>query len=37
VLTHIPPWNDELMTYFEAKEEFPGRLEVAKAGTVYTV
>ncbi len=37
VLTHIPPWNDELVTFYEAKEQYSGRLEVAKAGTVYAV
>lgn len=37
VLTHIPPWNDAMMSYYEARDHFTGRIDVAEADTTYTL
>lgn len=37
VLTHIPPWNDPNVTYYEARDEFDGTIEIARASAVYHV
>jgi ribonuclease BN (tRNA processing enzyme) len=37
VLTHLPPWNDPDRALREARETWSGPLELARAGTVFTV
>lgn len=35
VLTHIPPWHDAAVAESEARAEWSGRLDVARAGAIY--
>ncbi|MDT3399645.1 MBL fold metallo-hydrolase [Streptomyces sp. B1866] len=35
VLTHIPPWTDSHVNQRDAREVFPGPVELARAGAVY--
>ncbi len=37
VLTHIPPWHDAAVAEAEARGEWSGRLDVARAGETYEV
>ena len=37
VLTHIPPWHDAAVAEAEARGEWSGRLDVARAGATYEV
>src|SRR5699024_944083 len=37
VLTHIPVWNDPLVTSQEARTTYTGQLAVAVSGVTYTV
>ena len=37
VLTHIPPWHDPAVAEAEARGEWSGRLDVARAGATYDV
>jgi ribonuclease BN (tRNA processing enzyme) len=37
VLTHLPPWNDPQRTLAEARQTYPGRLELARADAVLEV
>jgi ribonuclease BN (tRNA processing enzyme)/uncharacterized protein YhfF len=37
VLTHIPPWNDPLVSRAQAAEVWPGALEVASQDSTWTV
>src|SRR5699024_11349996 len=37
LLTHIPFWNDPLVTSQEARTTFDGQLAVAVSGVTYTV
>ena len=37
VLTHIPPWHDAAVAETEARGEWSGRLDVARAGATYEV
>jgi ribonuclease BN (tRNA processing enzyme) len=37
VLTHVPPWHDPADAQTEAKAEWPGPIDVARAGATYAV
>ena len=37
LLTHIPVWNDPLVTAQEARTTYDGQLAVAVSGVTYTV
>ena len=37
VLTHIPAWNDPEVCRAQAQEVWPGEVELARAGAVYTL
>jgi ribonuclease BN (tRNA processing enzyme) len=37
VLTHVPPWHDPAHAEAEARGEWPGPVELARAGTTYDV
>src|SRR5699024_1668066 len=37
LLTHIPVWNDPLLTSQEARSTYDGQLAVAVSGVTYTV
>ena len=37
VLTHVPPWHDASVAEAEARGEWSGRLDVARAGETYEV
>jgi ribonuclease BN (tRNA processing enzyme) len=37
VLTHIPPWHDPAVSLAEAREAYDGPLEVAAAGSTYSL
>ena len=35
MLTHIPPWHDAAVAEAEARGEWSGRLDLARAGATY--
>ncbi len=37
VLTHVPPWHDPAVAEAEARAEWSGPIEVARAGATYDV
>ncbi|HYH71869.1 MAG TPA: MBL fold metallo-hydrolase [Nocardioides sp.] len=37
VLTHVPPWHDPAVAEAEARAEWPGPIELARAGATYEV
>ena len=37
VLTHVPPWHDPAVAEAEARDQWSGPIEVARAGATYDV
>lgn len=37
VLTHIPPWNDAMMSYYEAQRQFSGDIAIAAPSATYSI
>lgn len=37
VLTHIPPWNDAMMAYYEARRHFAGTITIAEAAATFEI